>query len=249
MKQHHNDIHTLTAAYALGALEPADRQAFTDHLQQCEACRQETAEFEATAARMAAAAAQAPPVSMKQHTMAAIDEVRQLPPRVPAVTPLAFRSVLRRKAGLLAVAASVAVAATFAGLAAWQNQERQELEQRARQAEHRLDDVSTVLAAPDARTAHGKTRNGAFTTVVASEQQNKAVFTVTGLPAPDPGKTYQLWLAHEGTMSPAGLVHQNGTVLVDGDLTGASALGLTLEPTGGSPQPTTTPLLLMNLPA
>ncbi|MGW0362767.1 anti-sigma factor [Streptomyces sp. NPDC002990] len=249
MKQHHNDIHTLAAAYALGALEPPERQAFTDHLQHCDACRQETAEFQATAARMADAAAQAPPASLKQRTMAAIDGVRQLPPRLPGTTPtLSLATLVRRKAVPLALAASLAAAASFAGLAAWQNQEGRELAQRARQAEQRLDDVSTVLAAPDARTTHAKTSNGALTAVVASPRQNKAVFTATGLPAPAPGKTYQLWLAHDGTMRPAGLIHQDGTVPIDGNVTDASAVGLTLERAGGSPQPTTAPLVLMNLP-
>ncbi|MGW0753370.1 anti-sigma factor [Streptomyces sp. NPDC002587] len=250
MSQHRSDVHALVAAYALNALDPSEREAFTAHLEQCEACRQEAAEFEATAARMAAPAAQAPPAAMKDRTMAALDGVRQLPPRVGAsASPAAFTGVLRRKAGLLALAASLATAASFAGLAAWQSQEGERYEQRARQAEQRLDDVSTVLAAPDARTAHRQTSNGASTTVVASKRQNKAVFTAAGLPAPAPGRTYQLWLDHEGTMRPAGFVDRDGTVLIDGDTAGATAVGLTLEPAGGSSQPTTAPLLLMKLPA
>lgn len=42
-------------------------------------------------------------------------------------------------------------------------------------------------------------------------------------------------------MRPAGFIGQDGTVLIDGDTAGAGAVGLTLEPAGGSPQPTTTP--------
>ncbi|MFF8835770.1 anti-sigma factor [Streptomyces sp. NPDC015130] len=112
-----------------------------------------------------------------------------------------------------------------------------------------LDDVSTVLAAPDARTAHGRATNGALTTVVSSDRQNQAVFTATGLPTPAQGKTYQLWLDQDGTMQPAGFIHSDGTVPLHGDPADATAVGRTLEPTGGSPQPTTTPLLLMALPA
>ncbi|MEU9865540.1 anti-sigma factor [Streptomyces sp. NPDC047971] len=249
MKHHCEDVHGLAAAYALSALDPEEGAMFAAHLPRCEGCRQETAEFAATAARLAAATAQAPPAAMRQRTLSAIDGVRQLPPRIPATAPApAPGAAPRRRAMPLALAACLAAAAVFAGLAAWGHQEREELNERARRAEQRLDDVSGVLAAPDARTVHGRTGNGALTTVVASDRQNKAVFTAAGLPAPAAGKTYQLWLEHQGTMLPAGFIHQDGTVLIDGDTADATALGLTLEPSSGSPQPTTPPLLLMTLP-
>ncbi|MFJ6793767.1 anti-sigma factor [Streptomyces sp. NPDC091268] len=251
MKNHATDVHTLAAAYALGALDPREREDFDAHLQACEACRQEAAEFAATAARLAAAASQPPPASAKAQVMAALDGVRQLPPLVPAPTPApspAFRDVLRRRAVPLALAASMA-AALFGGVAAWQAQNGQDLQQQARQARQQLDTVSAVLAAPDARTVHGKAANGALTTVVASDRQNKAVFTAANLPAPGAGKTYQLWLDHDGTMRPAGLIDHDGTVVLAGNPADAGAVGLTLEPAGGSPRPTTDPLLLMALPA
>ncbi|MEV7443894.1 anti-sigma factor [Streptomyces sp. NPDC091204] len=249
MKHHASDVHDLAAAYALNALDTDEREEFAAHLPGCGTCRQDAADFEATAARLAAAAAHTPPASMKQRTMASVDGVRQLPPRVPTASPRSFRGTLRRKAVPLALAVSLAAAASFAGLAAWQSQQNRQLEERARQSEQRLDTVGSVLAAPDARTVHGRAGNGALTTVVASDRQNRAVFTATGLPAPATGKTYQLWLDHDGTMRPAGFIRQDGTVLLDGDAAGARAVGLTLEPAGGSPQPTTTPLLLMALPA
>ncbi|MFF8810005.1 anti-sigma factor [Streptomyces omiyaensis] len=250
MNQHRPDLHSLAAAYALDALEPAEREDFAAHLSHCEDCRTEVAEFEATAARLAGAAAQDPPSALKQRTMAAVEGVRQLPPRVPetGAAPRTTRA-LKRKAVPLALAASVAAAVSFAGLAAWQYQESRDARQQAQQAEQQLDAVSTVLAAPDARTVHGRATNGALTTVVSSDRQNRAVFTAAGLPAPAEGRTYQLWLDRDGTMRPAGFIHSDGTVPLDGDSAGAGAVGLTLEPVGGSPQPTTTPLLLLALPA
>ncbi|MEU4064637.1 anti-sigma factor [Streptomyces wedmorensis] len=249
MKHHATDDHALAAAYALGALEDGERQAFDAHLQACEACRQEAGEFEATTARLAAAVSQTPPAVAKAQVMAAIDGVRQLPPRIPApsVAP-SLGGLLRRRAVPWALAASVA-AAVLGGVAVWQTQNGQDLEQQARQAQEQLAAVSAVLAAPDARTVHGKAANGALTTVVASDQQNQAVFTAANLPAPGAGKTYQLWLDHDGTMRPAGLIEHDGTVLLAGNPADAGAVGLTLEPAGGSPQPTTDPLLLMALPA
>ncbi|MFG2622581.1 anti-sigma factor [Streptomyces sp. NPDC048507] len=249
MKHHASDAHTLAAAYALGALEDGERKDFDAHIRTCEACRQEAAEFEATAARLAAAVAQPPPPAVKAQVMAAIEGVRQLPPRIPsAASAPVLGGLLRRRALPLALAASV-VAAMLGGVAVWQERTGRDLQQQARQAQQRLDEVSTVLAAPDARTAHGRTANGAVTTVVASARQNKAVFTAGGLPAPGAGKTYQLWLDHDGTMRPAGFIDHDGTVVLTGNPADAGAVGLTLEPTGGSPRPTTAPLILLALPA
>ncbi|MFJ4776359.1 anti-sigma factor [Streptomyces sp. NPDC088762] len=249
MKDHATDAHILAAAYALDALDNGERQAFEAHLHACETCRQETAEFEATAARLAAAVSQPPPAAAKAQAMAAIDEVRQLPPRVPAPAAApALSDILRRRAVPLALAACVAAAA-LGGVTVWQVQNAQHLKQQAHQAQRHLDTVSAVLAAPDARTVHGKAANGALTTVVSSDRQNKAVFTAANLPAPGAGKTYQLWLDHNGTMHPAGLIDHDGTVILTGNPADAGAVGLTLEPAGGSPQPTTNPLLLMSLPA
>ncbi|MDX2294912.1 MULTISPECIES: anti-sigma factor [Streptomyces] len=249
MNHHATDAHTLAAAYALGALDDDERKDFDAHLKTCEACRQEAAEFQATTARLAAAVAQPPPPAAKAQVMAAIDGVRQLPPRVPAAgaAPV-LGGILRRRAVSLALAASVAAVA-LGGVAVWQRQNGQELEQQARQAQQQLDVVSAVLAAPDAQTVHGKAANGALTTVVSSEQRNQAVFTAANLPAAGVGKTYQLWLDHDGTMLPAGLIDHDGTVILAGNPADAGAVGLTLEPDGGSPQPTTDPLLLMALPA
>ncbi|MFD3945255.1 anti-sigma factor domain-containing protein [Streptomyces sp. NPDC058579] len=250
MRQHRSDLHALSAAYALHALESSERADFAAHLVHCEDCRREVAEFEATTARLAAAASQTPPQSLKRQTLSEIDGVRQLPPQVSAAGPkTSFAHRLKRKAVPLSLAASIAAAVSFAGVAAWQHQEIENAQRQAQRAEQQLGSVSTVLAAPDARTAHGRTTNGALTTVVTSERQNKAVFTASGLPAPTSGHTYQLWLDHAGTMQPAGFLHDDGTVLIDGDPAEATAVGLTLEPTGGSPQPTTQPLLLLALPS
>ncbi|GHH37125.1 anti-sigma factor [Streptomyces candidus] len=250
MKQHQSDIHALAAAYALNALDPAERDAFGDHLRRCDDCRTEVAEFGATAARLARAVAQDPPPPVKQRTISAIDGVRQLPPRVPVPTPAtSLTGSPRRRTGSLALAACLAAAASLGGLAAWQHQQNADSQQRALQVRQQLDAVGAVLAAPDSRTAHGRTANGALTSVVTSDRQHKAVFTATGLPDPAPGKTYQLWLDHKGTMRPAGFIRTDGTVLLDGDPSDATAIGLTLEPAAGSAQPTSDPLLLMDLPA
>ncbi|MFE6712732.1 anti-sigma factor [Streptomyces sp. NPDC057695] len=58
-----------------------------------------------------------------------------------------------------------------------------------------------------------------------------------------------MWLDHNGTTRPAGLIEHDGTVILAGNPADAGAVGVTLEPAGGSARPTTDPLLLMTLPA
>ena len=56
------DVHDLTAAYALDALEPEEARAYEEHLGQCEECRAQLAELNESAAALAfGTVAPAPP--------------------------------------------------------------------------------------------------------------------------------------------------------------------------------------------
>ena len=60
------DLHDLTAAYALDALDPDEAEAYERHLGQCEECREQLAELNGAAANLAfAAAAPAPPARLR----------------------------------------------------------------------------------------------------------------------------------------------------------------------------------------
>jgi anti-sigma factor RsiW len=78
------DIHTLTGAYAADALSDDERRSFEAHLDECDACAQEVAELQATAAMLGAASFEPPPPSLRDAVLAEIDQVRQEPPAVPS---------------------------------------------------------------------------------------------------------------------------------------------------------------------
>jgi len=87
--------------------------------------------------------------------------------------------------------------------------------------------------------------------VLAADRHELAVVT-TGLPALPAGKVYQLWLIGKPKTVSAGLLPaakngQTPAVLATGVVKG-DTLGLTVEPAGGSAQPTTTPILALPLP-
>ena len=68
-------------------------------------------------------------------------------------------------------------------------------------------------------------------------------------PAPA-GQTYQIWfLDSSGAATSAGFVPagDHSAVVLQGDPGAAAAVGVTLEPVGGSAQPTTTPVLAVQV--
>jgi anti-sigma-K factor RskA len=113
-----------------------------------------------------------------------------------------------------------------------------------------------VLAAPDVRTVSGPVSTGGVATVVLSADRRELVVSTSGLAALHADTTYELWLigpsaAKATAIRPAGLLPaavagRTSPVLAAGLATG-DKLGLTVEPAGGSSQPTTTPVLLLSL--
>ena len=65
-------------------------------------------------------------------------------------------------------------------------------------------------------------------------------------------QVYELWFNDDGKMRAAGLLSPSAgsdAVLLSGTVGKASGMGITVEPAGGSDQPTSDPLGLMNFPA
>ena len=68
-------------------------------------------------------------------------------------------------------------------------------------------------------------------------------------PAPA-GRTYQVWyLGTDGSATSAGFVSDSstGAVLLTGDPGTSGGVGITVEPAGGSLQPTTAPVLAVSV--
>ncbi|MEU6994113.1 anti-sigma factor [Streptomyces sp. NPDC046465] len=251
-----DDPHTLTGAYAVDALDDEERAAVEEHLTRCDTCAQEVREFTATAARLGQAAAVAPRPGMKDEVLRRITTVRQ---EVPLATtdpgPGPGPGNVRQRSYRLsrwALAACLAAAAGLGGTAVWQHQQAQNAREQAQRTQRQADDVAAVLAAPDARTRTGKLSGGGNATVVVSASRDRAVFLAAELPAPPRGKVYQLWFDDDGSMRPAGLLNpgkSTDSLLLDGHIDQATGMGITLEPTGGSSEPTSAPVALMNFPA
>ncbi|MCX4450108.1 anti-sigma factor [Streptomyces sp. NPDC058369] len=248
-------LHTLTGAYALHALPDTERRDFERHLGDCEACSVEVREFSETATRLGLAAAAPAPRELRERVLREITAVRQEPPAVSRRERSPDRRSGAARWSRFALAACLAAAVGFGGIAVWQHQEARDAQQRADATRRQAEQVARVLAAPDAKTSSGTLEDGAQGTVVVSRSEDRAVFLASGLAGAPSGKVYQLWFDDSGTMRSAGLMRASGpssttyTTLLDGPVDGATGMGITVEPAGGSARPTSDPLALMKLPA
>lgn len=232
------DLHTLVGAYALDALPDSERVDFERHMTRCEPCTEEVRGLLEATSRLGSAAARTPPERMRAQVLSRIGTVRQLPPRVAEVRPLRRPRpwAVRVTAGL---AAACLVAALVAGGAAFRTQQRLEEAEASGRA------VAAVLSAPDAQTVSGRVGTGGRATLVSSRQRGQVVFTSAGMPRLPASKTYQLWLMGPDAVRPAGLVGPDARPVVAGRIDDANRVGVTVEPAGGSAQPTTEPLAIL----
>jgi anti-sigma-K factor RskA len=228
-----HEIHALSGAYAVDALDPDERARFEAHLGSCAACQAEVASLREATAVLGSSVEAEPPAALRDRVLAEIATVRPLPP----VTGLTER---RRRWTRPVVAAAAAVVLVGGGVVVWQQAQ---------------DDTSTTQAAADrviqARDAQHVTVDlpgGGSATVYTSRALGRAALVTRHMPAPPSGRTYQLWLQKGGRMVPAGLMDGAGdqAVLLRGDLAGATAAGIRVEPPGGSEEPTSDPVALFD---
>ena len=245
------DLHTLTGAYVLDALDADERDAVERHLADCASCTQEVLELSETVTRLGLAVAVSPSATLRTEVMRRIGTVRQEPPATAATARVMSGQRRFRRLTHWALAACLAAAVGLGGVSVWQYQRAEDARQEARQARSANDSVAAVLAAPDARVGTAPLQDGAAGTVVVSASLNQAVFAASGMPAPPGGKVYQLWYNDGGTMRSAGLMGSAApaaATLLAGPVDKASGMGVTVEPAGGSPEPTSEPVALLEFP-
>ena len=254
-----SEIHALSGAYAVDALDPAERLLFEQHLAACPDCRAEVDSLREAAAMLPEITLAEPPPGIRERLLADISTVRPLPPVVeptplplddapgqvvPAqVVPLASR---RRRFAPAMVAAAAVVALVGGGIVISQPWNDDSSNQQTT-----LTAADRVLQDPDAQHVLKEFPDGATATLVRSEAEGKAVLLTKKMPPAPSGKVYELWLQVGGVMVPAGTMPDaaDQTVLLEGDASGATAVGITVEPDGGSEKPTSAPIAMFELEA
>ena len=225
------DLHELTAAYALDALDAHEAEVYEAHLAQCERCRDELAALAKPVAALAWGGGPAtPPPALRARILEAAAAERT------NVVPLRRPWLFRATAAAAAVAACTAV-----GLGIWAGSL---LDSVHKERSSRLADARAVEILSDPASRRIPV-NGVHGTV-AVDGTGQAALMLKGLPAAPAGKTYEAWVIHDGKAEPAGLFGGGaGTIVVRlrRPVPHGAIVGVTVEPAGGSQQPTATPFI------
>jgi anti-sigma-K factor RskA len=218
------DVHDLSAGYALDVLDAAERRRFEVHLGDCERCRDEVDAFRAAAAALAFAdPAPAPPPELRGRI---VDAARAERPNVVPLRP--------RRAWALPVASSLAAVASIAAVAfaVW-----------AITASHSLSHSRAELRVFGDPAARRLAMSGGRGTLFVAPSGEAAL--AVSLAKPPHGKTYEAWVINpvphraavfSGTTTKLHLRVQHGDVVA-----------VTLERAGGVKAPTSKPLVFVRV--
>ncbi|MFE7407212.1 anti-sigma factor domain-containing protein [Isoptericola sp. NPDC057559] len=237
------DTWELLPAYALDAVDDLERRAVERLLESDADARRALDEYRDVVAAFAVEAD--PPAHVRDDVLARVAATPQLgrpgdaaarggngaAPAAPAARPQ------RRRWGLVAAAAAAVVAVAVPTTVAVQEH------REAARLEAQADRVAQMLADPDARLVTAPVEGGGEATALVSGDD--VLVSADGMPAPGDGHDWQLWIVADGAPVSAGLMPPaSGGVsraLVEGGA--GHVVAVTLEPAGGSEQPTTDPVV------
>ncbi|HEV2820195.1 MAG TPA: anti-sigma factor [Solirubrobacteraceae bacterium] len=228
-----------TGAWVLGALPEEEARTFATHLKVCADCRDEVAQLQAGADVLPRAVRQvaAPPV-VRDRVMAVVESEASLLAAASEPVDRTAPRPARWKDWAFGVRPAVAAAVACALLA--------------------LSIGAGVLAGDGesiSQTTASVTENLPSTEAVLRVEDGDATLRVDGLPAPEKDRDYQVWLKPPGEdPRPAGALfvpssEGKATVEIPADVRGLEAVLVTNEPAGGSPAPTSDPIIAAEPPS
>jgi hypothetical protein len=222
-------------AYTTGALDRESRVALEIHLPGCPICQAELASFRAVSeALLRAIPAVQPPLSLRKQLR---DRLPQSQLEKPGRWSWSLPQIAMAALLLLLLLLNLSSFLQFQSLRSLQAKQARQLE---------TDRVAlAMLAYPETKTVpiHA---DGLAGTILLDKERNAAVILAWDLPALPSEQSYQVWLIDpQGGRTSAGIFSANSgsaftsiEVQVAGNLSGYVGLGVTVEPAGGSPQPT-----------
>jgi anti-sigma-K factor RskA len=225
----HSWYEELVPAYALGVADEVESLAMDAHLKECPPCRLHVKEYEELGDALLYTA---PP---HQARVGLNEDFRKRLQSTASSTP--FRSLwtsLWRPGSALALVALVLLVLTNVY---WGG--------RAASAERDMATLARLTQAPGVVLDVSTGVSYASGIVYAESSATVALLCVYRLPNLEPGKTYQAWLIQDDERVSAGTFEVNqegyGVLIIQSDapLGEFDGLGITVEPAGGSPAPTT----------
>ena len=223
-----HDCGADAAAYVLGALEPAEAEAFSRHLATCVVCRDELAAFQHTANALAMAPPQhAAPRGLKRRVMRAVREGDA------EAEGSASRRPRRWGSGLFVARPAIAAFAVVVVV---------------------IGAIIVGSGGSSGTRTIAAMVSGSPGTAQLSVTGGHGELVVRGFPQPTAGHIYEVWKVHNGAKAPSPTralfsVNSSGAadVGVPGQLHGVTQVLVSQEPAGGSLVPTTAPVIVAPL--
>jgi hypothetical protein len=152
---------------------------------------------------------------------------------------------MREFLGIRSLALGAAAATLVIGLFFWNMVLQGELRDLQGQIQGmRSHQASRMVALKGPGVAHGARA------VLMVLHNDRAVLIAKDMPPVSAGKTFQIWVIDDDVLKPSGLFKPKkewAAVVVEKPLDEADAVAVTVEPDGGSPEPTTDPMLTAKL--
>ncbi len=232
----------LKDSYVLGALPEEERRAFEEYLAAHPKRQAEVEELSTVAGLLALSPQeQEPPPELRRRIMDAVG--------AEAVGPRADRwswiTKVREFLGARNLALGAAVAMLVIGLFSWNmllRGEMQDLQGRVQSLQSQPQEPQGPRMVELGGTG---AEQGAQAELVALGG-DRAVLVAEDMPPVPEGKIYQIWVIEDDVPKPSGLFEprqDSVAAVVENPLDGADAVAVTVEPEGGSPKPTSDPML------
>ena len=235
----------LKDAYVLGALPEEERLSFEDYLAAHPERQAEVDELGAVAGLLAfSAPEQEPSQELRSRVMEMIETE---PRRVGGHSTFArFGDYLSVKSLALGAAALLVI-----GLLSW----NLALQGQVEDAQSQVQNLQGQVADAQAQQTRTIELKGAWaeqgaTAEVASMQKNEIILVARNMPSVPEGRTCQIWVISDDVPKPSGLFQPDGNMTaapITNSITKADVIAVTVEPAGGSEQPTSDPVLLAEL--
>lgn len=245
----HDTFAENAAAYAIDALEPEEARAFEEHLRGCAECRAAVEEMRSVIVMLPFTVDLVePPPRIKQQLMRQIRSTpvaRAAAPDAPA-RAVAARQPARSRGtpwvallrGALPTGVALASVVLVLGLAALLVRQQRELGE-LRRVQAVVGSPSTVVAPVSAGEVRAK--------LYMLPDSPTAYLVVDGLPRLPSDRDFQVWMLAEGGPVSVGVHHPEGSgrwlIQAPRPMREYDGVGITQEPSGGSPAPTTEPIL------
>jgi anti-sigma-K factor RskA len=223
------------AVYSLDALDADEAAALEAHLRTCESCRAQLADYQRlSAGLLSALPPQAPRLALRRTLQGRLSS-----PMRPA------RPQFKLSWGQVGIAGALVLLIAFNILSISQIYSLKEQQAELNRQFYSEQTAMAMLAYPGTQST-AFNQDGIVGSLLVDKNRNLLAVFAWHLPPAPHGKTYQMWL-----IDPQGDRTSGGFLIPEADqpfamaviaspqpLAGFTGFGITLEPSGGSPQPT-----------